>query len=83
MAEYRVFVLKITDSKTGQTKTLKSTLDPEQYKTIYLLQPTQTITYIDTWLCRGATRDHTPLCTSPKKITGDTIPDSQNVQNKS
>ncbi len=79
-AEYRVFILKIENTQTQTAKTIKSTLDPEQYKSIYLLKPTETISYVDTWRCMGSTRDFMPLCNAPPKIEK---PPQQNVQNKS
>ncbi len=83
-AEYRVFVLKIENSKTKVVKTLKSTLDPNQYKTIYLLGTDETISYVDTWRCMGATRDFKALCAAPIRLPSATPKaDSQNVQNKS
>jgi len=81
--EYRVFVLKIENSKNQTSKIIKSTLDPQQYKSIYLLNSDETITYVDTWRCLGATRDFTPLCRSPKNQKQIQQTDSQNVQNKS
>lgn len=65
-AEYRVFILEITDSQSGAVRTVKSTLDPDQYKTIYLLKATETIQYVDTWRCPGFTGQLKPLC--PKTL---------------
>jgi hypothetical protein len=83
-AEYRVFVLKIENSKTKVIKTLKSTLDPNQYKNIYLLSPDETISYVDTWRCQGAVRNFKALCSTVRKPSvpsNETPP--QNVQKKS
>ena len=83
-AEYRVFVLKIENSKTKVTKTLKSTLDPNQYKTIYLLGADETISYVDTWRCMGATRDFKAMCSAPLRLPASAPKIApQNVQKKS
>lgn len=66
-AEYRVFVLKITDSRTQNTRQFESTLDPDQYRSFYLVKPTETITYIDTWKCLGNTSLERGLCDKPPK----------------
>ena len=82
-AEYRVFVLKITNTKTLEVKTVNSTLDPEQYKSFYLMTPDETITYVNTWRCRGATRDYKALCEGPAQIKKIPIVSPQDVQKKS
>ncbi len=80
-AEYRVFVLKISNKTKNRTKIINSTLDPEQYKSFYLLNPDEVISYVNTWRCKGSTRDFTALCAGPlPKVTPQ---NSQNVQNKS
>lgn len=69
LAEYRVFLLTITNSKTNSARTVKSTLDPEQYKMIYLLKPDESITYTATWRCRGNTSELSPLCENPNRAS--------------
>lgn len=64
-AEYRVFILEITNTKQNTTRTIKSTLDPLQYQSIYPLAPNESITYTDTWRCRGNTAFLTTLCNKP------------------
>lgn len=84
-AEYRVFTLKITNTKTQVSHTIKSTLDPEQYKSYFPLQYDEQISYVKTWRCQGSTRDFTALCEAPLSLTpspASTTP-QQNVQNKS
>lgn len=64
-AEYRVFKLQFTNTKTKQVRFIQSTLDPVQYRSIY--QPKdETITYVQTWRCRGATDGFKPHCQSPE-----------------
>jgi hypothetical protein len=82
-AEYRVFTLKITNTKTQISRTIKSTLDPEQYKSYYPLSNDEQITYVKTWRCRGATRDFAALCEAPISPQFSNPEASQNVQNKS
>lgn len=82
-AEYRVFTLKITNTKTQISRTIKSTLDPEQYKSYYPLGQDEQISYVKTWRCRGPTRDFTALCEAPLSPQISTPETSQNVQNKS
>ncbi len=67
-AEYRVFVLKITNNKTQKSQTRYSTMDPLQYKTIYPLSIDESIEYVDTWRCRGNTSGFKVLCAKPPKI---------------
>jgi hypothetical protein len=64
-AEYRVFILKITDHKNQKTQTRYSTMDPLQYKMIYPLSPDQSIDYVDTWKCKGNTSGFKILCAKP------------------
>ncbi|AZZ36242.1 hypothetical protein CIK05_05365 [Bdellovibrio sp. qaytius] len=66
-AEYRVFTLMITNSKTGENKQFDSTLDPEQYQTFYSLKADETISYTQTWRCKGRTSDFKPHCMQPAK----------------
>lgn len=65
-AEYRVFVLEITNTQDGSIRTIKSTLDPDQYRKIHLLKNNETIQYVDTWRCPGFTGQLKPLC--PKTL---------------
>lgn len=82
-AEYRVFTLKITNTKTQISRTIKSTLDPEQYKSFYPLSNEEQISYVKTWRCRGSTRDFAALCEAPMAPQLSAPETSQNVQNKS
>jgi hypothetical protein len=66
-AEYRVFLLHIKNKSTQKVQTLKSTLDPEQYHSLYP-QLNSEITYTDTWMCRGDTSYYTPLCEQPQNV---------------
>ena len=66
-AEYRVFTLMITNTKTGENKQFDSTLDPEQYQTFYPLKADETISYTQTWRCKGRTSDFKVHCPQPEK----------------
>lgn len=63
-AEYRVFNLQFTNTKTKKTRQIQSTLDPQQYQSIYQPQD-ETVTYVQTWRCRGRTDQFKPHCQSP------------------
>lgn len=69
LAEYRVFTLMITNTKTGANKQFDSTLDPDQWVTFYPLKQDEIIQYTQTWRCKGATRDFKPHCAQPEKRT--------------
>ena len=64
-AEYRMFVLKITNNKTQKSQTRYSTMDPLQYKTIYPLSADESIEYVDTWRCKGNTSGFKVHCAKP------------------
>jgi len=52
-AEYRVFVLKIEDSTTGQSRTVTTTLDHIQYPEYYPVRTSETVSISETWMCRN------------------------------
>lgn len=64
-ADYRAFELKIEDQKNNTSRAFKSTLDHLQYKMIYPLSPSETISYTKTWRCRGNTQFFKDICTGP------------------
>lgn len=66
-AEYRVFTLMITNTKTGENRQFDSTLDPEQYLTFFTLKADETISYTQTWRCKGRTSDFKSHCVQPEK----------------
>lgn len=66
-AEYRVFILLLSNKKAATARQIQTTLDPEQYKTLYPLNEGETLTYVDTWMCRGRTDDFRPHCDKPAK----------------
>ena len=77
-AEYRVFTLMITNTKTGENRQLDSTLDPLQYISFYPLKADETIHYTQTWRCRGNTSHFKVYCPQPEKRTPAQAPtDSQ------
>lgn len=69
LAEYRVFTLMITNTKTGENKQFDSTLDPEQYITFFPLTSDEIIEYTQTWRCKGRTSDFKAHCVQPEKRT--------------
>lgn len=66
-AEYRVFTLVLKNSQTQVTRQIDTTLDPEQYMTIYPLGINETLAYVDTWMCKGRTDFFRPHCDKPIK----------------
>lgn len=68
-AEYRVFTLMITNTKTGENKQFDSTLDPDQYITFFPLKQDEIIQYTQTWRCKGRTSDFKAHCVQPEKRT--------------
>lgn len=67
VAEYRVFSLIIVNQKNQATRQIQSTLDPQQYKTLYPLNSDEIIAYVDTWRCRGRTDWLQTHCENPNK----------------
>lgn len=45
---------------------VKSNLDPNQYGSYYPLAPGETISYTETWMCRGRTSNFMEVCANPK-----------------
>ena len=75
-AEYRVFVLKIDKlgpnrKPTGESRTVMSNLDPQQYVGYYPIDADEYVTYTDTWRCRGRTSD-LDYCPNPKAVSPET-----------
>ncbi|MBY0554801.1 hypothetical protein K2P97_09745 [bacterium] len=66
IAEYRVFTLHIIDQKTQATRQVETTLDPDQYKSLYPIKPGEHISYIETWWCRGNTSHLKAHCDNPR-----------------
>jgi|GEM_PF-2793100 len=67
-AEYRAFELVITNKVTGAERIVLSALDPDQYRGYHALDPNETITYRDTWMCRGNTANkEQQICPKPNR----------------
>lgn len=64
--EYRTYELLITNSTSGNTRTVVSTLDHIQYPYYYPLNQGETIQYVDSWMCWGNTEKFKPLCPKPE-----------------
>ncbi len=63
-AEYRMFLLQVTNPDGTAGRQIPSNLDPDQYLGYYHLQAGETLTYIDTWMCKGRTNEMPP-CPNP------------------
>jgi hypothetical protein len=65
-AEYRVYQLEITNSESGVSRTLQSTLGPLQYSGYHPLAANEVISYLDSWMCYGNSSHFQPLCPKPE-----------------
>lgn len=77
-------MLHLMNSKTKVTKQILTTLDPDQYRTLYPLSPDEAITYVQTWRCMGRTDGFRPICDKPEKNNPDKNPEripSQSPEN--
>lgn len=73
--EYRVFKLKITKTappaapgekpSEPESRELLSNLDPDQYRGFYPVAADETVSYTETWRCRGRT-DGKEYCENPR-----------------
>jgi hypothetical protein len=64
-AEYRAFLLRITNVTTGEYRNVISSLDPLQYYGYYTIRTDEKVTYDQTWLCPGRT-SHQLICDPPE-----------------
>lgn len=66
--EYRAFELVISNKVTGAERIVLSALDPDQYRGYHALDPNETITYRDTWMCKGNTANkEQQICPKPDR----------------
>jgi hypothetical protein len=61
-AEYRAFELVIETPAIKASRTVQSTLDPEQYVGYFPLAAGETVRMAKTWRCRGNTSNFKPIC---------------------
>jgi hypothetical protein len=73
-AEYRAFELVITNSTSGQERVVVSTLDPRRWRRYYPVKYDDQVTYRDTWMCKGNTSGHKPVCPKPEEGSGPATP---------
>lgn len=66
-AEYRAFVIDIANTKNKTHRQILTTLDPDQYKTVYPLALDETISYVKTWRCPGRTDFFRTICDAPDR----------------
>ncbi len=69
-AEYRAFELRITNSTTGKSYSVRSTFDHIQYRQYYTVTNDETVEIVETWMCRGRTEYFKPICQSPSPDRG-------------
>ncbi len=61
-ADYRVYLLQITNTQTNEVRTVRSTLDHIQYPMMQPLRQHEKIETMDSWRCRGNTSHYRLLC---------------------
>jgi|SaaInlStandDraft_5_1057022.scaffolds.fasta_scaffold168749_2 hypothetical protein len=66
-ADYRVFQLAITDTNTGKSRMVHSTLDQYQYPTYHHVKLAEQISYITSWKCLGNNSHFRQLCKNPSE----------------
>ena len=64
-AEYRAYRLRIINSVTGQERLVMSTMDHLQYPDYFPVQGTETVGYVESWMCHGNTSGYKPICAPP------------------
>ncbi|MBY0385980.1 hypothetical protein K2X05_12545 [bacterium] len=64
-AEYRVYKLKLTDTKTNKSREFLSILMPEQYAYYYPITAFETLQIVDHWMCWQRSDGYKKLCTRP------------------
>lgn len=67
-AEYRAFLLQITDSRSGSERLVISTLDELQYRDYYHLHPAESLQRLDTWMCWARSDHGQPICPNPRTL---------------
>ena len=79
-AEYRVFKLRIVNSKTQKSRVVHSTLDWLQYPQYHHLKRDEYVELVDHWMCWKRSDNFDPLCKRP--VTLDSLK-SENEQPQS
>jgi hypothetical protein len=64
-AEYRMFVLQVTNPDGSAGPQIMSNLDPDQYRGYHPMKEGEGLSYIDTWMCKGRTNEMPP-CPNPR-----------------
>lgn len=66
-AEYRAFELVISNPTTGQERVVISTMEPRRYRRYHPVKMEEQVVYRDTWMCKGNTSGHKPICPKPDR----------------
>ena len=69
-AEFRMFLLEVRSADGKLLRQVASNLDPDQYPGYYPLQFGETVSYTETWMCRGRTGEG-PNCKSPRQLAAE------------
>ena len=70
-SEYRVFELRIVNTETDESRTVRSTLDWIQYRDYHHLSRDERVELVDHWMCWKRSGQFKPLCRRP--VTADTL----------
>lgn len=70
LGEYRAYRLALVHELTKQRRVVVSTLDHLQYSTYYPVAPSETVEYLESWICPGRTADFAQTCPNPAAIVG-------------
>lgn len=65
LGEYRVYQLKITDTKTNKTREVLSTMMPAAYIVYYPIRSTEMVEIVDHWMCWKRSDGYKKPCTRP------------------
>jgi len=87
VSEYRVYQLKITDTKTSKSREVLSTMMPQAYIEYYPIRSSEMVEIVDHWMCwkrsdgyqKPCTRPFSGLVQSPK--TGSPVSQQQGIPN--
>ena len=77
-SEYRVYKLKITDTKKKKSRIVHSTLDWIQYRDYNHIKIHENIILVDHWMCWKRSDGLKPLCKRP--VTSETLKSESDEQ---
>jgi hypothetical protein len=82
-AEYRAFLLAVTNTQTSSTRTVTTTLDDIQYRAYYPLHKFEAVSIQATWMCWERGGEGTHYCPNPRPQNGQAPSQAGNGATKS